>query len=278
METRADSSHEAAAAGVSVTRSGPYRVWLPVASEASVVDEVLEVLAQVRFPMDRTSASPGDSDGHWLIHGGKKSDVVGVRLRASQVFAVKVIHDRRLIAHLRTALGRGKGRRAFHVGMRLAQLEAPAPRVYAYAERKPFGKAMLIMADLPGLENQPNAGRPQLSPAKQVRPATRLLGQTLAMLHAKGVCHADLSSRNILLDPQDLGRGAAIVDFEDRTFCDVPMSVELRKSQLADLAGTIQPIPVGAAMRCLQFYITAAGITGRVSSYAREIEKLPRRS
>tara|TARA_B100000809_G_scaffold186822_1_gene185021 strand:- start:89 stop:922 length:834 start_codon:yes stop_codon:yes gene_type:complete len=277
METGADSSRQTAV-GVSTTRSGRHRVWLPAASEPGVVDEVLRHLAQERFPMDRSRTLPGDGPGSWLLHGGKKSDVVGVRLDASRVFAVKYIHDRRLVAQLRTVLGRGKGRRALHIGLTLAQMDIAAPRVYAYAERKPFGEAVLIMEWLPGFEQLQNIVRDNLMSERELRTAAILLGEYLATLHAHGVHHADLSSRNILLDPNDLARGVAVVDFEDITFCNKPLPTNLRSSQLAELAGTIQHVPLRAGVRCLLSYMRKAEKKGRVASYAREIAKLPRRS
>jgi serine/threonine protein kinase len=270
METGADSSRQTAV-GVSTTRSGRHRVWLPAASESGVVDEVLRHLAQERFPMDLSRTRPGDGPGSWLLHGGKKSDVVGVRLSALQTFAVKVFHDRRLIARFRTALGRGKGRRGFQVGLRLAQLAVSAPRIYAYAERRPFGEAMLIMEWLPDFETLQNILCDNLMPERELRTAAILLGEYLATLHAHGVHHADLSSRNILLDPSDVSRGVAVVDFEDISFFEKPLSTPLRTAQLAELAGTIREIPLRAGVRCLLNYMRVADIRGRVASYARDI-------
>jgi tRNA A-37 threonylcarbamoyl transferase component Bud32 len=224
--------------------------------------------------MDRSPARAPEDRGTWLIHGGKKSDVIGVRISETEAYAVKYIHDDRMVAAVRTALGRGKGRRAFEIGLQLEEMKVHAPRVYGYVEKKPFGAAILIMEWLEGYEKLQNILRDEMVPDVELAQYAMALGKYVACIHEKGVYHDDFSSRNLLVNPDDISQGPAIVDFEDITFPESPLSEKNRTNQLAEMRRSIAHLPQQAGECFLKSYLDESGMDRSVSEFRAAIRAI----
>ncbi len=256
---------------VTTARNSSYSIWLPDGADRGIVDAVVECMADIEPPLDRAPAQVPDARGIWLIHGGKKSDVIGVRLSPSEVYAVKFIHDHRLVASVRTAIGKGKGRRAFELGLKLQELDIHAPTVYGYVEKKPFGAAMLIMEWLEGYEKLQNIMRDETHSKEKICEYAMVLGKYVACIHDKGLYHDDFSSRNLLVNPDDISQGPAIVDFEDISFPETPLSEENRTAQLAEMRNSFVNLPDTAVVCFLESYMKAANINRSLMDFRGEI-------
>ncbi len=150
------------------------------------------------------------SDQLWKVSFGGRAGVLGIRIN-DRVGCVKLFYDKRLRTRTRVALHLSKGRRAYHNGARLREIGVSCPRMVGYAERRPFGPALIVTElaedavrfDLWALEY----GVP--------RPTVHALARFVRDLHDRGVSHTDLSPRNILIHPSDPAGDFLLLDYED---------------------------------------------------------------
>jgi len=156
---------------------------------------------------------PTPSDQLWHVFFGGRSGVVGVRLDG-RTCCVKLFYDERLRTKIRTALGFAKGRRAYRNGLRLHQARVKCPQIIGYAERRPFGPA-LVLSELidDGMRLDHRARKHGVEPRSVVA-----LARYIRKMHDRGVFHVDLSPRNILIRPDNGGAGFLLLDYEDVRF------------------------------------------------------------
>jgi hypothetical protein len=153
------------------------------------------------------------SDQMWKISFGGRAGVLGVRIGA-RTGCVKLFYDERLQTRVRTTLGLSKGRRAYRNGVRLGQAGVSCPRMLGYAERRPFGPALIVTElaeeatrfDLWALEH--GVGRATVV----------ALAHFVRDLHERGIWHTDLSPRNILIRRSDPAGRFLLLDYEDARF------------------------------------------------------------
>lgn len=156
---------------------------------------------------------PPESEWMWPVSLGGRAGVLGVRIDG-RTSCVKLFYDERVRTKVRVALGASKGRRAYRHGLRLTEAGIPCPRMLGYAERRPFGPAVLVT------ELAADAVRFDLWAQKHAvaREVVVAMGRFVRRLHDRGISHADLSPRNILLRPTDPAGGFLLLDYEDARF------------------------------------------------------------
>ena len=156
---------------------------------------------------------PARSDELWRIFTGGRASVVGVR-HAGRVACVKLFYDDRWRTRIRTRLGLSKARRAYRNGLRLRTAGVLCPQMIGYAERRPTGPALLVTELITGAARIDH----WLAQRGIGRDMAEALARSLRAMHDKGVCHLDLSPRNILVRQRDGGFEFLMVDYEDARF------------------------------------------------------------
>jgi Lipopolysaccharide kinase (Kdo/WaaP) family len=153
------------------------------------------------------------SDRMWPISFGGRAGVLGVRIN-DRIGCVKLFYDERLRTRARVALGFSKGRRAYRNGVRLGEARISCPRMLGYAERRPFGPAIIVT------ELAQDAVRVDLWAQEHAvpRPMVIALAHFVRNLHDRGISHTDLSARNILMHPSDPTGAFLLLDYEDARF------------------------------------------------------------
>jgi len=153
------------------------------------------------------------SDQLWKISFGGRAGVLGVRM-GGRTACVKLFYDERLQTRFRVMLGLSKGRRAYHNGVRLGQAGVSCPRMLGYAERRPFGPALIVT------ELAEDAMRFDLWALEHGVPRATViaLARFVRDLHDRGIWHTDLSPRNILIRRSDPAGGFLLLDYEDARF------------------------------------------------------------
>ena len=218
------------------------QVWRRAEVEASpLLHAVRAALAAHPVPRDRVQPPP---QGVWLIHGGARADVVGVRQEGRE-WAIKYFHDRRWRARLRNGLGFGKALKAFAKGLQLELQGLAGPRVLGLAEVRPWGPCLLIMDYLPGTERLEDllsrraSSDPKDPQQHLLRKLARETGRFAGQMHQAGITHQDFSSRNLLVaDPLTHPR-FFLVDFEDLRFS----RWNEQRRQRADLLALDRDVP-----------------------------------
>ncbi len=201
-------------------QKGPWVVWLANGCDQGRILEVVEFFRQ-------GGATSGEnlenSSMIWKIHEGGRATVYGVEL-AGKKYSIKMFKDRRTWTLVRTFLGFSKGRRTFKNGLRAIDHCVPVPQVYAYAERRPFGPALVVMELLEGaiqinllIENMLAQGSELTSD-----PCFLQIVDSLAIftkdMHGKGVSHDDFSPRNVLALKECGDINLKLIDLEDVVF------------------------------------------------------------
>jgi 3-deoxy-D-manno-octulosonic acid kinase len=180
-----------------------------ILADAAVVDttvvDALEALFEPQFwaVHGRISPAGGGRGAAWFIDHGTEQWVLRHYRRGGLV--ARVCEDR----YLWTGEARVRAFAEFRLLTSLAarNMPVPVPIAARYQRRGLSYRCDLITRRI--------AGAASLSAVLAAAPLTdaswRLVGSTIAALHAAGVDHADLNAHNILLD----GRGAvSIVDFD----------------------------------------------------------------
>lgn len=156
---------------------------------------------------------PARSEELWRIFTGGRAGVVGVR-HAGRAACIKLFYDNRWRTKIRTLLGLSKARRAYQNGLRLRAVGILCPQMIGYAERRPEGPALLVtelITDAVRIDHWvPEHG--------VQRDMVEALARSLCAMHDKGVCHVDLSPRNILMRQRGGDYEFLLVDYEDARF------------------------------------------------------------
>ena len=211
----------------------------------------------------------------WMIHQGQKSDVLGLTLPSREHWCLKYVHDTRVRSKLRTLVGQSKGRKAFNQGWGLEVRQVPAPRIYGFAEIRPFGPSLLFMEHM----GQHETLQHRILEVLQEEPmeAQRLrrslannLGGFTADLHTKGVTHKDYSSRNILCQREANQDCFYLVDFEDVSLSLLPASSYRRKHNIKDLHKDTARVPLRDKLRFVRAYQQASGNKGDLMTWTRK--------
>ncbi|UCD49420.1 MAG: phosphotransferase [Phycisphaerales bacterium] len=189
------------------------------------------------------------SDRMWKISFGGRAGVLGLRIN-NRVGCVKLFYDERLRTRVRAASGLSKGRRAYRNGVRLSQAGVSCPRMLGYAERRPFGPALIVT------ELAEGAMRFDLWALEHGVPRTTAiaLAHFVRDLHDRGISHTDLSPRNILIRRSDPAGGFLLLDYEDARF-GPPVSRRRRLKNLHHLhERVIGYVPLRDRLRFLHTY------------------------
>lgn len=198
--------------------NGPWHIWLAPGSARE------PILAAVDS-YDRGAGEAGETaiSELWRIHPGGRSTVYGAR-QASGKACLKVFTDQSGLAGMRTFFGWSKGRRAYRNGLLAFDKGVPVPRVYAYAEKRPFGPTLVVMELLENamqmnlLLEQRLAGGIDLLADAAFHELTVIFAKFTRDLHDHGVCHRDFSPRNVLVAGLDGQPRLQLIDLEDIDF------------------------------------------------------------
>lgn len=256
-----------------VERRGRLRLWY----RRDVGPDRLHDLARAAEAMPPGASTEVPEEGAWLLHRGRRADVVGVR-RGGDDVAVKVFHDARPRTRWRTCLGHGKGRRALRGGWGLEVRRLRGPRVLGYVERRPFGPGFLVterLVDHEGLRDRlPGMlarGRTRRG-AEELAILARELGRFTATLHHWGVTHRDYSARNILVEGSSSAPRFALVDLEDLRFA-WRSSPARRRRDLHTLADDTGEVPLRERLRFLRHYLLGLGEQPSAAHLARRLAR-----
>lgn len=173
-----------------------------------------------------------------------RQEVAGAPFR----FVVKEIFEAGLAARLRNTLLGSRSRRAWIGGHGLDIRGFATPRTIALEEQKRgglVGENLLVTVALDGwiplstYFRERYVGRRLTSQEiRRKRELLRLLGRTLARLHAERVHHHDLSARNLFVEEIDTPREVAILDLESlRHF--PPLTRARKATHLAQVLETV---------------------------------------
>ncbi len=154
-----------------------------------------------------------ESDEMWEISFGGRAGVLGVKLR-DRISCVKLFYDERIRTKLRIAAGFSKGRRAYQHGVRLAEAGIGCPRMLGWAEQRPTGPTMIV-TELADNTERLDAWAAEHNPPPE---AIAALARFIRRLHDKGIWHADLSPRNILIRTACSPCEFLLLDYEDAHF------------------------------------------------------------
>jgi hypothetical protein len=197
---------------------GRWVIWLAPGSEREPILSLLN-----SFDLGQGAGGASAASGLWQLHAGGRSTIYGARLRRAKV-CLKVFTDQRLLVRLRTFLGCSKGRRAFRNGLLAFDKGVPVPRVYAYAEKRPCGPALVVTELLENavqmnlLLEERLARGVDLTADHAFRELSALFARFTRDLHGKGVCHRDFSPRNVLVVDSNGQTRLQLVDLEDLDF------------------------------------------------------------
>jgi len=231
------------------------------------------VLREHPVPPERKTR-PSDG-GVWLIHHGRKADILGVELPPGRRLCVKFIHDHRPRVWLRTLAGLGRARAAYRRGLRLERAGIRGPRALGFMERRPFGPSIFLMELLDRHETvRDRLGRLRAradSGNPEIRALARSLGRYVGLLHRRGVSHKDLTIKNLLLPTDTTDLDFVLIDFEDRRFPFPRLDKRTRYRTLWKLGWSVKDLPAREQLRFLRHYLLAIGEPPRAAPFAREL-------
>ncbi|MBU0679037.1 MAG: glycosyltransferase [Verrucomicrobia bacterium] len=236
-------------------------------------DRLLAVAEQCfrAHPVPRDCLSCPDETGVWLIHGGRRSDVLGVRLVNGRTYCAKLIHDRRRRARARTVIGLNKGRLSFRNGVEVNARGVNAPEIMGYVEQRPTGLSVVIMAYVEHQMLQDYLARIRSAAPEQISALEREAGSFTGVMHKNGVAHKDFSARNILVSGDGDSIDLMIVDFEDLMFFKGQTPSARRWDNLRSLHRDTPGIPTRERLRFLRHYIDELGLKATPQDLARRL-------
>lgn len=203
--------------GLTIIRKGSWTVWFAAGCEQGLSSDAVKHFCRA-FPF----ATDETASAIWKVHGGGRSTIYSAEF-AGERYCIKVFNDARLQTRIRTFLGWSKGRRAFTNGLRAREKNIPVPPVFAYAEKRPFGPAMVVMELLDAvqmnllIEDMLSRGVELTSDPFFGRMAEAFARFTRNM-HHNSVCHADFSPRNVLVAMEGDHIHLQLIDLEDVVF------------------------------------------------------------
>lgn len=231
------------------------------------------ILREHPIPPDRKARPSGG--GLWLIHHGRRADILGVELPPDRRLCVKFLHDNRPSVWLRTLIGLGRARAAYRRGLRLERVGIHGPRALGFLERQPFGPSAFFMELLDHHETVRNRLRRLQTGAglhgPEIRAIARSLGRYVGHLHRRGISHKDLTTKNLLLPTDTTRLDCALIDFEDLRFPLLGVGTRSRHRTLWKLGRSAKDLPAREQLRFLRHYLLAIGEPPRAAPFAREL-------
>ncbi len=268
--------HSATRSGGRKKRKKSRLFWARRPEDAGYLREVGErVLREHPVPPERNAPPPGG--GVWLIHRGRKADIMGVELPPGRRVCVKLIHDVRNRARLRTLLGLGRGRAVYRRGLQLEKEGIPGPRAMGFMECRPFGPSVFFMELLDGHETvRDRVGRFRSAGrlgGDEIRRMARSLGRYVGDLHRRGISHKDLTVKNLLILADGNGLDFDLIDYEDLRFPALGVRSRARHRNLWKLGWSVKDLPPREQLRFLRHYLLAMGEPPRAARFARTLLK-----
>ncbi len=180
----------------------------------------------------------GEAQGRgntWFVHLNGTDGVLRHYYRGGAM--AKLLHDR----YIWLGLAQTRAWKEWHLLAKLCKSQLPVPRPIAARVQRSglFYRADLITQKIP--HTQTLAQR--LSTAPLSASLWQKIGKTIAKLHAKGVWHADLNARNILIDDHDK---VFLIDFDKAKFR--PFKMQWQRNNLQRLFRSLKKIHAGESL------------------------------